>query len=99
MDIRISMVIILISGLFSGCIVNESIAGKYIYTENSKAYFILYGDGTFNAWYESGKSASGTYRYEVNTLTLTYAPFGNVVVFTKNGTTFIDDGGAKYVKT
>ncbi len=98
MDLKIVIFAIILGSLFSGCIGNESITGKYVYTDNPKAYFILYDDFTFNAWYEDGKSASGTYRYEVNRLTLTYVPFGNVVIFNKNGTTFIDEGGARYVK-
>ncbi len=89
---------VILASLFSGCIGNESIAGKYVYTENSKAYFILYDDGTFNIWYESGKTGSGAYRYERDNLTLTFVPFGNVALLTKNGTAFIDEGGAKYVK-
>ncbi len=89
---------VILAGLFSGCVGNESIAGKYVYTENPKAYFILYNDGTFNQWSSNGKSSSGTYRYESNNLTLTYLPFGNVVVMTKNGTAFINDSGGKYVK-
>ena len=88
---------IILAGLFSGCIGDESIVGKYVYTENPKSYFILYEDGTFNEWYISGNSASGTYRYENNNLTLTYAPFGNVNVFIKNGTAFVYDGW-NYVK-
>ncbi len=86
------------AGLFSGCIGNESITGKYVYVENPKAYFILYDDGTFNIWYESGNTGSGTYRYERSSLTLTFVPFGNVEMLTKNGTAFIDEKGAKYVK-
>ncbi len=89
---------IILAGLFSGCIGDESIAGKYVYEENPKAYFILYDDGTFNQWSSSGSSSSGTYRYENNNLTLTYVPFGNVELMTKNGTAFINDSGGKYVK-
>jgi hypothetical protein len=88
---------IILTGLFSGCIGDESITGKYVYTEDNKSYFILYDDGTFNEWFISGSSGSGTYRYEKNTLTLTYLPFGNVNVFTKNGTAFVYDGW-NYVK-
>jgi hypothetical protein len=89
---------IILGGLFSGCIGDESIAGKYVYTENNKSYFILYDDGTFNEWSSSGESASGTYRYEDSKLTLTYIPFGNVILMTKNGTEFINDSGGRYVK-
>jgi hypothetical protein len=88
---------IILIGLFSWCIGKESTTGKYVYTENNKSYFILYEDGTFNEWFINGNSASGTYRYENNNLTLTYLPFGNVNVFTKNGTAFVYDGW-NYVK-
>ena len=44
---------IILVGLFSGCIGDESITGKYVYEENPKAYFILYDDGTFNQWSSS----------------------------------------------
>ena len=40
---------IILAGLFSGCIGEESIVGKYVLEEDHKAYFILYEDGTFNA--------------------------------------------------
>jgi hypothetical protein len=89
---------IILAGLFSGCIGNESITGKYVYEENPKAYFILYDDGTFNEWFVDGTSGSGTYRYENNNLTLTNLPFGNVDVFTRNGTAFIYKGDGKFVK-
>ncbi len=94
----IVILVLILAGLFSGCIGEESITGKYVYTENPKAYFILYDDGTFNEWFLNGSSGSGTYRFEDNRLTLTYIPFGNVVVMTKNGTAFINDSGGKYVK-
>ncbi len=89
---------VILTGLFSGCVGNESIAGKYVYTEDPKAYFILYDDGTVNQWFWDGTTGSGTYRYENNNLTLTYLPFGNVVLMTRNGTAFINDSGGKYVK-
>ena len=89
---------IILGGLFSGCIGDESITGKYVLEENHKSYFMLYEEGTFNLWYLDGRSASGTYRYENSNLTLTFIPFGNVEMLTKNGTAFIDDTGAKYVK-
>ncbi|HWQ96162.1 MAG TPA: hypothetical protein VN368_02195 [Candidatus Methylomirabilis sp.] len=89
---------IILVNLFSGCLGDESIAGKYVYEENPKGYFILYDDGTFNEWFSDGSSASGTYRYENNRLTLTFIPFGNVKVYTKDGDAFINDSGGKYVK-
>ncbi len=92
------VLIIILAALFSGCTGKESITGKYVYDKNPKAYFILYDDGKFNLWYEDGASSSGTYRYENDKLTFTFTPFGNVEVLTKNGTAFIDDKGAKYVK-
>ncbi len=98
MVMKIVILAIILAGLFSGCIGDESIVGKYVYVDNPKAYFILHDDATFNIWYESGNTGSGTYRYEHNNLTLTFIPFGNVEQLTKNGTAFIDDGGAKYVK-
>lgn len=98
MDLKIVTVFLILGSLLSGCIGDESITGKYVYAEDPKGYFILYDDGTFNIWYSSGSSGSGTYRYEDNRLTLTYLPFGHVSVFTKNGTTFINDSGGKYDK-
>jgi len=89
---------IILTGLFSGCIGEESITGKYVLEENHKAYFILYDDGKFNLWSSDGSSSSGTYRYENSNLTLTFIPFGNVEMLTKNGTAFIDGSGGKYVK-
>jgi hypothetical protein len=91
---------IILVGLFSGCIGEESITGKYVYDKDPKLYFILYEDGTFNEWFEGGSSGSGTYRYEKNRLFLTNLPFGNVDVFTKNGTSFEYEGkgGGRYVK-
>ncbi len=91
------VLIIILAALFSGCTGKESISGKYVYTDNNKSYFILHEDGTFNEWFINGNTASGTYRYEGNTLTLTYQPFGNVNEFTKDGTAFVYDGW-KYVK-
>jgi restriction endonuclease S subunit len=94
------VLVIILGGLFSGCIGNESITGKYVYDKDPKLYFILYEDGTFNEWFEGGSSGSGTYRYEKNRLFLTNLPFGNVDVFTKNGTSFEYEGkgGGRYVK-
>jgi hypothetical protein len=89
---------IILAGLFSGCIGEKSITGKYVLEEDHKAYFILYEDGTFNEWFLDGTSGSGTYRYEDNRLTLTYIPFGNVVIMIKNETSFINDSGGKYAK-
>ena len=89
---------IILAGLFSGCVGEESITGKYVLEENHKSYFMLYEDGTFNLWYLDGGSSSGTYRYENGNLTLTFIPFGNVELLTKNGTAFIDDKGTKYAK-
>jgi hypothetical protein len=89
---------IILAGLFSGRIGEESIMGKYVLEEDHKAYFILYEDGTFNEWFLDGTSGSGTYRYEDNQLFMTYIPFGNVNVYTKNGTAFDNDKGGKYVK-
>ncbi len=92
------VLIIILAALFSGCTGKESITGKYVNEKNPKAYFILYDDGTFNIWYESGNTGSGTYRYVNGNLTMTFTPFGNVALLTKNDTAFIDEGGAKYVK-
>jgi hypothetical protein len=89
---------IILVGLFSGCIGDKSIAGKYVLEENHKGYFILYEDGTFSQWFVDGSSGSGTYRYKDNRLDMTYIPFGNVNVYTKNGTAFDNDRGGKYVK-
>lgn len=89
---------IILAGLFSGCIGEELIMGKYVLEENPKGYFILHNDGTFNQWFVDGSSGSGTYRYEDNQLSMTYIPFGNVNVYTKNGTAFDNDKGGKYVK-
>jgi hypothetical protein len=91
---------IILTGMFSGCIGNESIAGKYVLEEDHKAYFILYDDGTFNEWFVDGTSGSGTYRFQNNSLYMTHVPFGNVNLFEKNGTAFDykGKGGGKYVK-
>jgi hypothetical protein len=91
---------IILTGLFSGCIGEESYVGKYVDVESNKTYFILYEDGTFNQFYEKGdvKSASGTYRIADGQIVMTYLPFGNVHVLTKNGSFWNKDNGAKYVK-
>src|SRR4030042_4348235 len=74
---------IILAGLLSGCIGDESIAGKYVLEEDHKAYFILYEDGTFNEWFVDGTSGSGTYRFQNNSLYMTHVPFGNVNLFEK----------------
>jgi hypothetical protein len=89
---------IILAGLFSGCIGEESIAGKYVLEEDHRGYFILYEDGTFNQWFVDGTSGSGTYRFQNNSLYMTHVPFGNVYVLTMNGTAFDNDRGGKYVK-
>jgi hypothetical protein len=89
---------IILGGLFSGCIGEESLAGKYVQIDDPKSYFYLYEDGTFNAFYTDGGSDSGTYRLVEGQLVLTYMPFGNVRKFTKNGTVWVKETGYKYVK-
>ena len=89
---------IILGGLFSGCIGEESITGTYVLEEDHKGYFILYEDGTFNQWFVDGTSGSGTYRFQNNSLLMTHVPFGNVNILIKNGTAFDNDRGGKYVK-
>ena len=92
------VLVIILGGLFSGCIGDESITGKYVYTEDNKSYFILYDDGTVNQWFWDGTTGSGTYRFEKDLLTITYIPFGNVNLYTHTGNTFVSDEGRIYVK-
>ena len=89
---------IILVGLFSGCIGEESYVGKYVSTEDNKTYFNLYEDGTFNHFYSKGESESGTYRIVDSKIILTFIPFGNVRILTKNGTVWVKDTGAEYVK-
>ena len=101
MDKRIIILVILLLGsLFAGCIEDKSFVGKYVDVESKKTYFLLYDDGTFNQFYEKGdtKSASGTYRIVEGQIVMTYLPFGNVHVLTKNGSVWNKDNGAIYVK-
>ncbi len=93
------VLIIILAALFSGCTGKDSITGKYVLQEDNRGYFILYDDGTFNQWFVDGTSGSGTYRYENNTLYMTYVPFGNVNVYTRrNATAFENDRGGIYVE-
>ena len=89
---------IILGGLFSGCIGEESMTGKYVSVSNNKTYFYLYEDGTFNHFFSTGESESGTYRLVDGKLIFTLVPFGNVRTFTYNGTMWIKDNGAEYVK-
>jgi hypothetical protein len=92
------ILVIILAGLFSGCIGDESITGKYVLEENHNAYFILYEDGTVNQWFWDGTTGSGTYHFEKDLLTITYIPFGNVNIYTHTGNTFVSDEGRIYVK-
>jgi hypothetical protein len=89
---------IILVGLFSGCIGEESITGKYVQVDDPKSYFYLYEDGTFNAFFSDNKSESGTYRLVNDQMFLTYLPFGNVQILTKNGTVWTKDNGYTYAK-
>jgi hypothetical protein len=89
---------IILAGLFSGCVGEESITGKYVQVDDPKSYFYLYEDGTFNAFFSDNKSESGTYRLVDDQIFLTYLPFGNVQKLTKNGTLWTKDNGYTYAK-
>jgi hypothetical protein len=89
---------IILAGLFSGCIGDESITGKYVQVDDPKSYFYLYEDGTFNAFFSNNKSESGTYRLVDDQIFLTYLPFGNVQKLIKNGTLWTKDNGYTYDK-
>jgi hypothetical protein len=89
---------IILVGLLSGCIGDESIMGKYVQIDDTKSYFYLYEDGTFNAFFSDSKSESGTYRLVDDQIILTYLPFGNAQILTKNGTIWVKENGYKYVK-
>ncbi len=91
---------IILGGLFSGCLGDESYVGKYVEKDSNRTYFLLYEDGTFNQFYEKGdiKSESGTYRIVEGQIVMTYLPFGNVHVLTKNGSVWNKDNGAVYAK-
>jgi hypothetical protein len=89
---------IILVALFSGCIGEESITGKYVQIDDPKSYFYLYEDGTFNAFFSDNKSESGTYRMEEGQIILTYLPFGNAQILTKNGTIWVKENGYKYAK-
>jgi hypothetical protein len=83
----------------SGCVVEEKSPEKYTYEKDNSTYFILYPGSEFVAYYSDGTSASGTYRIADNELILTYRPFGNAIKFRKDGNSFIDDEGRKWIQT
>ncbi len=98
---KISLVLIFLIGFvfISGCVVEEKRPVKYVYENNNSYYFILYPDGQFVAFGSSGTSASGTYHITNGDLIFTYKPLGNAIRLRKDGDSFIDPDGWRYVKT
>lgn len=96
----VTMLVLIFGLLLSGCIGNESMSGKYVSTTDNQTYFNLYEDGTFNYFYSRGSipSESGTYRIVDGKLLLTFQPWGGVVPFTKNQSSWIRERGDTYVK-
>ena len=99
--IKNSLVFILLIGavFISGCVVEEKGPTKYVYENNSSYYFILYPGGEFVAFGSSGTSASVTYHIADGDLIFTYRPLGNAIRLQKDGDSFIDPDGWRYVKT
>lgn len=91
-------VVSLIIILFSGCISNGSVAGKYVH--ETGAFFILNEDGTFYETFSDGNTASGTYTIEPSGyLTMVYKPFGSFIVMEKIDTgIYKNKYGGRYAK-
>ena len=94
------MALVLETILLSGCLDTNPVAGTYKETDNNKSYFVLYPDNTFNQFYYSGESSSGTFRLvDDGHIVMTYQPFGEVSSLVQNGSEWLKDGKYHYVKT
>lgn len=84
--------------IFSGCIGNESVVGKYVH--RSGAFFILNEDMTFYETFSEGYTASGEYTIEPlsGNLTMVYKPFGNFIIMEKTDTGYKNKYGGIYEK-
>ncbi len=89
---------IIIASLFSGCIGNESIAGKYVWIKNNSSYFVLKTEGTYILSFGDGSYQNGSYAYNDNYLHLKGKTAFSDYYYTKRDNYFFNDVGGIYVK-